>query len=59
MRGKKMATYKVTTRYEVTEYVDAPKDVSLDVVAIEAHGRYVAWDDLKQIDYTIEEMVKA
>lgn len=54
-----MATYKVTTTYTVTEYVEAPDDSNHDDVAGEAQSRYISFDDLKEVGYEVEEMVSA
>lgn len=52
-----MATFKVTTTYRVTEYVEAPADSSEDVVIVEAHSVYIPFDRFKEVDCQVEQMV--
>ena len=54
-----MATYKVTTTYTVTEFVEAPEGTDHDEVVLEAQSRYVSFSDLNEIGYEVEELVSA
>ena len=52
-------TYKVVTTYTVTEFVEVADDSDLDDTSIAgiAHDRYVNFDDLKMVDYEVNELV--
>lgn len=54
-----MATFKVTTTYQVTEYVEAPADTDHNDVAGEAQSRYISFSDLNEVGFEVEEMVSA
>ena len=52
-------THKVVTTYTVTEFVEVADDSDLDSndVAVIAHDRYLSFDDLRMVDFRVEELV--
>lgn len=51
--------HKVVTTYTVTEFVQVADDSDLDTDTIAgiAHERYINFDDLRMVDYTVDELV--
>ena len=52
-------THKVVTTYTVTEFVEVADDSDLDSndIAGIAHDRYLNFDDLRMVDFEVQELV--
>lgn len=52
-------THKVVTTYTVTEFVEVADDSDLDTTSIAgiAHDRYLNFDDLRMVDFEVQELV--